>query len=165
MFPQQGEPSVDNREPNPGMLLPQTPREFVPLPAGACGLQAKPPGLPGTVLVVESSDQSVSPRKASNSLWGSRSHRTRCSSQALFFQPDSSPVRKSLLPARLASLSLQPEVFLSINLWFSSMKCQLGQEGGSWGRIRTDHANWSETQIQGFAFKQIPNEVWCWSHP
>lgn len=124
-----------------------------------------PSGLPGTVLVVESSDQSVSPRKASNSSWGSRSHRTRCSSQALFFQPDSSPVRKSFLPARLASLSLQPEVFLSINLWFSSMKCQLGQEGGSWGRIRTDHANWNETQIQGFAFKQIPNEVWCWSHP
>lgn len=41
--PQKGGLSVGNREPNPGMLLPQTPREFVPLPAG---LQAKPPWAP-----------------------------------------------------------------------------------------------------------------------
>lgn len=145
------------------MLLPLPLLDLVPLPA-------KPPRFPGTVWGVESPEQSVGSQKSRiPAQVGSptayehlRLTQRKCSSQGLFSQPDSSSVRKC---SSLARLSVHPQVFLPINLWFSSMKCQLGQEGGSWGRTSTDHANWSATQIQGFAFKQIPIEVWCWRHP
>lgn len=51
------QPSVENREPNPGMLLPIPLLDLVPLPANH-------PRLPGTVWVVESPEQSAGSQKS-----------------------------------------------------------------------------------------------------
>lgn len=117
--------------------------------------------------------------KAQISLWGPRkaeflpkcglqqlmgishSHRRKCSSQGLFFLT----CKEMVPPSKACQPFTSPQGFSAHKpqVFTPDMSAQTGRS--SWGRTCTDHAKWSETQIQGFAFKQIPDEVWCWRHP
>lgn len=131
--------------------------------------KANPPGFQAQLELWKAQPSLWGPRKAEflpmrgfQQLVGiSHSHWRNCSSQGLFFLT----CKEMIPPCKVCQPFPSPRGFSVRHPLVFTPRCQLRQEGGSWGRARADHAKWSGTQIQGFAFKQIPHELWSWRHP